>query len=506
MEQNRFRCHFSIVFENLGSTFWFLAVMLLCQLDDLDDMIVELVNGNVSFGEAFLVIGILFGILLIVFLYNLIVWSQTWISIEKDAIVIERRTLNRKINTIGMQNISNINTEQNLFERVIGTYKIKLDTNSKTTADSTDVKIVLSKPQAEYLKQQVLLRMNDIQAVEEDSIIEEYDVQYSAKDIILHCCYTASVTSVLFLLGIVIGFVVMLRMARTGVMLLDSIVNVVGGLVAALIVVISVIQSLVKDFFVYYGFKARRIDNKIYLQHGLLKKRQYTLAVDKINAVKVVSTTFSRMLKRQYVKLICIGVGDEENENSMLLLSETKEDMYRKLSVLLPEFVLEEAEITKREKQSVCSELPGMIFLYGIMLTTAIVIGIINIFDITQIWIRILVVIACLLVIGFHILAMVLHFYTCGIHVGRNVLTLVNGTFQKEVTWIPYSKIQQITYQQGPICRHFGLAQGTVSILARMLDSYQNVSYFKVEVFDLLREKILLRRGMQSDKEAEISG
>ena len=180
-----------------------------------------------------------------------------------------------------------------------------------------------------------------------------YDVSYSAKDIFLHCLYTASITSILVLLGITLGFIVGIHSSKTGTVILDSLINIIGSILAITIILGSVLQGLVKDFFIYYGFKARRKDNKIYLNYGLLKKRQYTLAVDKINAVQVVSATFSRLLKRQYVKVICIGVGDEENENSMLLLSETKENMYQKLAVLLPEFVLEEPNIIKREK-SLC--------------------------------------------------------------------------------------------------------------------------------------------------------
>ena len=77
------------------------------------------------------------------------------------SIVIEQNTLNRKKNTIGIKNISNVNTEQNLFEMLLGTYKVKLDTNSLSTADKTDVKIVLKKAQAEWFKNAVMSLMEE---------------------------------------------------------------------------------------------------------------------------------------------------------------------------------------------------------------------------------------------------------------------------------------------------------------------------------------------------------
>ena len=41
--------------------------------------------------------------------WQFIVWSKTYISIYDNTIVIERNTLNRKKDTIGIKNISNVN-------------------------------------------------------------------------------------------------------------------------------------------------------------------------------------------------------------------------------------------------------------------------------------------------------------------------------------------------------------------------------------------------------------
>ena len=161
MEQNKFRCHFSIVIENLGSTFWVIVLFCVSQIDDFIEIAKEMEKDGATAPDALLVSGVLLLILLIVFLFNCIHWAKTWISIEEDAIVIEKRTLHRKVNTIGMKNISNINMEQNLFERIFGTCKVKLDTNSKTTADETDVKIILKKEKAEEFKNLVMLKMNE---------------------------------------------------------------------------------------------------------------------------------------------------------------------------------------------------------------------------------------------------------------------------------------------------------------------------------------------------------
>lgn len=497
MEQNEFRCHYSVVFENLGRVFWFIVICFLGQIDDIVNTAMDVINGKVEAVDVLLIFGILFGIILISFLVQNIVWAKTWISIEQDAVVIEKRTINRKKNTIGMKNISNINLEQNIFERIMNTYKIKLDTNSKTTADSTDVKIVLSKDKAEWFQRQVMEHMQNVtgeQMVVEEETVADYDVTYSAKDIIMHCIYTANVISVLLLFGIMIGAVVGISLLRTGGILLDGIVHAIGSILVVVVILFSVIQNLVRDFFVYYGFRAKRQGNRIYLIHGLLKKRKYVLAVDKINAVEVISPLVSRIFGRQYVKLVCVGVGDEENENSMLLLSGTKRDMLQKLSVLLPEFTLEEGRLVKRNRLSIFSELPRKTLYFAILIVLMVVFGYKNMLQIPVEWGIYLIYAAGVFLILVSVLNTIMSFKTEGLGIGENELIVVKGCYEKNITWIPYQKIQQMEYCEGPVRRHLGLATGVVHILAKTLDSVHEITYVKKEFFEQIEEHILKRK------------
>lgn len=496
MENNSFRCHFSIVFENLGSTFYAICVMLVLNLDNPDELMKDLIAGNVEVVGALVVLAILFAILLLFFIITVVVWSKTWISIEGDSIVIEKKTLNRKKNTIGMKNISNINMEQNLFERLMGTCKVKMDTNSKTTAESTDVKIVLKKDKAEAFRKLIMAHMNE-QAVEVEVSKkvdeEDYDVAYTFKDIVLHCCYTASVISILLLLAFLIGAVVGIHAVRVGDVLLDGIVNVLGSLLTLGIVLFSVVHSLVKDFFVYYNFRAKRRGDKIYLSYGLLKKRNYVLSVDKINAVKVTAPLISRILGRQYVEVVCIGLGDEDGEKSLLLLSESRQGMQDKLSLLLPEFLIEEPNLIRRKKNTLCGELICTF-------VTAVVIFIAvhylpDLLEISDTWAGIVSVFVFLFALLFWCAWIYMLLRTEGISVGDEILAISSGAFAKRIVWIPYQRIQSMVFSQGPVARHFGYAKGTVQILASVVNSSHAISCFDTDIYRQIQERMLVRKG-----------
>lgn len=158
----RFRNHISIVIERLGRAILILgAVFVGNLLPELDTIVENLGNLKENLMIVLLASGGILAILALLLIWQVIVWSKTYISIQDQTIVIEQNTLNRKKNTIGIKNISNVNTEQNLFEMLLGTYKVKLDTNSLSTADKTDVKIVLKKAQAEWFKNAVMSLMEE---------------------------------------------------------------------------------------------------------------------------------------------------------------------------------------------------------------------------------------------------------------------------------------------------------------------------------------------------------
>ena len=153
MENNiRFRNHASIILEKslkaIGTVF---AIFFFNFISDADE------TGIGSEDIVWLVVGlaVFWGVVLG---YQALIWAKTYISIEENTLVIERNTINKKRNTIGLKNVSNVNLEQNLLEMILGTCKVKLDTNSLSTADETDVNIVLKKSDAEQFRVWVLAR------------------------------------------------------------------------------------------------------------------------------------------------------------------------------------------------------------------------------------------------------------------------------------------------------------------------------------------------------------
>ena len=265
----RFRNHISVILEQLGATFGILFVLSFTNIDDVIDYIEKGSSEELSL-TVYIGGGVILAVFLLIFLYQWIIWSKTYISICDNSIVIERNTWNKKKNTIGLKNISNVNTEQNLLEMLLGTCKVKLDTNSMSTSDKTDVKIILKKAEAEQFRLYVMKLMQG----QEGDFEEEYSkedkehwvIQTNMGDIFTHGLFSVNLLSVLVVIGCVVGAAGMVLQVIHSVRAGESIVKMLLSVLMLIAIFSSAIWNIVKGFIQYYDFKIDRNENKLYIR------------------------------------------------------------------------------------------------------------------------------------------------------------------------------------------------------------------------------------------------
>ena len=154
-EEVTFRNHFSSVFEKIWSLILVLAAIIVANISSVADGMDMIANKD-AFGQLLAGFGGLILLVIVIVAWNILRWWKTPLTIKGDILIYERRTLNRLSNNISMSKISNINLEQNLFEMIMGTYTLKIDTSSLTTADNTDLEFVLKKEQAYWVKNYIV--------------------------------------------------------------------------------------------------------------------------------------------------------------------------------------------------------------------------------------------------------------------------------------------------------------------------------------------------------------
>ena len=96
-----------------------------------------------------------------------------------------------------------------MLEMLLGTCKVKLDTNSMSTSDKTDVKIILKKAEAEQFRLYVMKLMQGQEGDFEEKYSKEdkdhWAIQTNMGDIFTHGLFSVNLLSVLVVIGCVVG-------------------------------------------------------------------------------------------------------------------------------------------------------------------------------------------------------------------------------------------------------------------------------------------------------------
>ena len=500
-QSRRFRNHISIILEQTGAVIAAAVVLIITQLFQSID---ELTESDLSFitSKGFLIFLGVIALLAISLVGQVLVWARTYISIEENAIVIEQGRVNKKKNTIGIRNISNINLEQNLIEMLFGTCKVKLDTNSRSTADSTDVKIVLKKADAIWFQQEVTRKMEEADpgvsfdrestqgAAPSSREIKDYDVHAGIADIIQHGFFSISIISVVVFPLVIGGTVISVVEVLGRADMMASLAGAAAGILVAAFLILSTLWDTVKDFVRYYDFRAKRLGDKIYIKYGFFKKVEYTIPVDKIQALKVRQSFLARIGRRYMVEIINVGMGDDQEEqHSFLVLYCTEEKLEERLSLLLPEFVSSVEQPVDRLPASTWAAWTIPAAVYILLTVAGAFIG--NVLTGNEYRLYIWIAAAVLVIMMFA--GMILKYRTAGVGADDQYLKIAGGYFAKQYLSVRYRNIQYAEFSQNFIARACGIKKGEIHLLASTANTAHAIPYFSGDKDEIIKREMLLR-------------
>ena len=521
IENKKIRCHGSIVLERTAKILAWILLLVAVNFGDV------LISTDVADDEKWIggliIIGALLVVMALVLGFAILKWRKTTITIDDDAIIWEKDTFNKKTLTIGIENISSINIERNIFERIIGTAKLKLDTDSLSTADETDVEFIFKYDDAirykEYLEAKV--RSCDVKA--EDKIVgvvsetqnvqaeDEQEYAYIAREhnvqaqyvsdfseIASHCLYDVNISSLIIGITVVIFAIIGLV-----AMLMDdqlAIEEIFASMVQVVTFGYACIYAIIGKFFRYYNLTVARQDNRIYMKYGMFKTREYVIPVEKINAIHIKQTLVGRMCKRYNVSMECVGVGDDEKEIAQLTLSLKMDEIKERLSVLLPEYDLSQIEVIKPVgKKAIIHKLMRLVWVmfFAICINVGIFVGMNVIDDLSMESWEMTFWIIDGIVVGVVLLWVLVHgllqLKVEGMGFGDKNFMTVTGTYGRDITIISYKKIQYISTKKSPISKFTGLVRGNANILSGILGTVKSIPYMNERDANMLIDKVCNR-------------
>lgn len=522
----RVRCHFiSVIMKTFSAIWYVIAMFVFSFFDIIRDLKTQ------ALPSLAVILGLLafFAVIFLVFLYNTLRWWKTHIYIEDDTLAVSRRQISQSKITVKLSEISTVNLQQNLLERLFNVYTLQLDINSSVTANKTDFNLVFDHDTA-FAFRDYILKYSEGQAAadasDSDPHVSSSDstplgcsnisgsavsdlnasgsavsgsavsgcsdisdstviIEFSFKETLRHCVLTFSFLGFLYtvtLLSILI-FAIISDKSFGG-----SLVNLFFPMLLA---IIPFIYKSLTAFLVYHNFVLKKSGNRLIVSYGLFTRKQFTLPLDKTNALVIKQPFQARFFNLCYGEIINVGMGDVTAGQSpifcLLVKPETLQNIIRQIA---PEFAAE--LVPEKSPKNALLLIMLKWELWAAVFSLSIYLSFRYLADIS-LWFVFPAMLLIFALCGF------LSFTTKGLALYEDKISVTSGVLDKRTVTTAYGKLQKLSFNYGPLSSRFGIAKGSISILSSAINQNNAIGYFPKERFETIGIQMTAHHSSQNN-------
>ncbi|MGL5069478.1 MAG: PH domain-containing protein [Sarcina sp.] len=290
-------------------------------------------------------------------------WMNEFIIIDEDDMFYKRGILVTEQIKIPITSISLIEFNRNIIHRIFGLSEIKIESISPKDRKFEIIMILKKEKIKEFEK-----FMSLVDGVNDGNF--ELDNKKSYKISAKHLLILSTLRSNIFLgIGIIYSIVHFMNDLdnHLGESLRGYIINNIKygfnetqkslSILVYVLILLVVSVSVILGFSVlgiiskYYKFKLDRKQNHLYVNHGLLVRRHYSIKIDNIHAIKVEQNFVNQILNLYTIKASVVGYGNEMQEDEVIFPLCTEAGFRSIIKKMIPEFSFE-GEIHRPPKKS----------------------------------------------------------------------------------------------------------------------------------------------------------
>lgn len=467
------RNHFSVIFERAGAVIAFLLFLVFNDLKDVGweiftiDYYRNLWQMAVYEGKKSVLIGLAAFAGLVWYIYiSFRYWKRTTFYIDGVDFVYERKTMFRASSRLPIQNIAVVNVERNIFERLIGTAKVKIDLNSSRTANSTDFRFVLLEQQAVELKEKL---MGIKQTLTEGETTEAPEAAQEPREQVAFFTVGEALRHKLLFIPVIQTLITLTVLFVLPQLRLSGDYNMSRLWYLLIVAVLGWIGSIISGTLNLGNYKVERDSNMVYISCGVLNKRHYMFETEKINAVIIRKPLLARLFGMASIDLAVVGFGNERNETTHLSLAADKKQIEAILQACVPEFT--------------CSEPPRRCHPLNILwpIVRSFLLGGATYLVCSQVYKDAYVF--GLIVFGLLLLGAILEFAACDFAKDDHILRYTGGMFNKQTGIFKYGDVQSIEIRTNVLYRKFGVGKMRFAVLGASAVKNHKTGMFPIEGF-----------------------
>lgn len=426
----------------------------------------RLASGLVGYQSetVLVIIGVVVLLILLVPLWMLLRWYKTCFYIDGDYLVYEANTLLKKNSRLPLSSISTVNLERNIFERMVGTAKIKLDINSAATASQTDFTFVLSLDKAKVFEAELIKAKAD--KTVHESKERETVYSFSNSQAVRHVLLSQPVVQYFGLGALMVLGILLDREVFGGQMFmqLSSLLGIsaLGWAAKVAVQIMSACQ-----------FKIERDEKSIFISSGLLKKKSYSFETDKINALAVRRPVLARLFGYSYAEVAVIGLGNDKKETPQISLLIKEEELKKILSVCAADFECC-GETVKEHRAGLVPTLFEYIAIFGCIGAAAAFI---------KWWL-------CPIIILSGAVFAVLSHKARSIAADENIFSYSQGFLSQKSCFFKYGDIQTVGQHTNSFMKRFDVCRIRLSILSHSSMSLHTTAWIPTALFEQTWQKV----------------
>lgn len=427
-------------------------------------------------------------------------WFNTEYYIKDNVLIYKTGIFESSKQEIPFDKINTIDISKTLIDRIFGVCTVKVDSGS-TALKKSEFNIKVQYKLAEKLRDKILGTKNDnmdYEVFEEHKNEEPIKKVITIKEIVI---YAITKRKLAWAIG---GYFAVMnfaddfeRFTKTSVVndLMDFIninnsfledkIKLIGIIVGVIlfIYIIVTLLSIVFEIVKFYNFTIKVKDKSFNISYGLLSKKEYSIPIEKIHALKYKQGILQQLLGVYMLEVITIGYGDEANEKAILYPIANNKVKEEILAKILPEMIYS-GEVKTPPKSSI----KRFVFI-KVLLPLIILIPLYFIIkDIPSVFK--LAVISIITLIG--ILLGYLNYKNTSLGVTEKVIITSCGDLIKTTTLIKQSSVQSIEKVQNPFQRKDKVCDYKIDIYSNKLAEAVKVRHMNESLVSDLYENLIM--------------
>ncbi len=273
------------------------------------------------------------GIVIFIFLFGILSWYRFTYRVEQGELRIEYGLIVRKKRYIPFERIQSLDVSEGIFQRLFGLVKVKVETAGSGGMGLQDGEAVLTAVTRQEAQEIHDYLVSIKKARKRDMDAQQDDEETETKEEILYKITTAELLllastsgGVGVVISAVLAFVSQLEefipyeriFAGIESFAANGIIFITFAVFAVFLLawIISVFGTMLK----YANFTVRKVDNDLVITRGLLEKRQFTIPLNRIQAVRITENLIRQPIGYASAYLESAGGSGLDQESSKVIL------------------------------------------------------------------------------------------------------------------------------------------------------------------------------------------